>query len=430
MKGAVTYSTKEMAGTLAGVFFGHFGDGLDLVILSYLFVPLALEFRSTVQQVALALTLSLVFSAFGGLLFGAIADRYGRKTGLILSIAVFGLATLAIAAVTQLWQLYIMRAIEGLGVGGEWGIGFAQITEVWSPKWRATGGGVLQSVFIIGSLVGAFISGYTLTVFGNLVGWRYAFIIAGIIALVGIPVVWLAMPESKYWQQYHANAQKRKEQGISERTPIAEIFEPNVRRWTMLILLIGGANLFIYFAYSSFMPTLLAVVYKLPPAKYTPMLILGQAIAVPFYWINGLLADIKGRKATAIGYGAMYILSVIGFLASVIEKQPYMSVFSFGLFYAYMFVSISQGISGEYGVWFGEHFPTRMRATATNFGYMVGRGIAGALASLLVPILYTGLGGIRFIGIAMSIAMIVGAVFQFGGIFGLRETKGTIISAD
>ncbi|MDS0256542.1 MFS transporter [Thermoplasmatales archaeon AK] len=373
MEASISYNNKERAGTLAGILFGHFGDGLDLVIISYLFVPLSLEFHATVQEVAIALTISLVFSAFGGLLFGAIADRFGRKKGLLLSIAVFGISTLATAGVNQLWELYFLRAIEGLGIGGEWGIGFAQITEVWSPKWRATGGGILQGVFIIGSLVGAFTAGYSLTAFGEFLGWRYAFIIAGIIALVGIIIIWIAVPESKYWLKYHRDAQEQKQKGITEKTPLVEIFNPSVRRWTLFALLIGGSNLFIYFSYASFMPTLLAVGYGLTPAKYTTMLVLGQAIAVPFYWINGFLADTVGRKSTAVGYGVIYIVAVIAFLISIIEKQPYLTVFTFGLFYAYTFVSIGQGISGEYGVWYSEHFPTRMRSTATNFGYMVGR---------------------------------------------------------
>ncbi|MEM0158167.1 MAG: MFS transporter, partial [Thermoplasmataceae archaeon] len=422
MESTISYSNRERYGTLLGILFGHFGDGLDLVIISYLFVPLSIEFKVSVQEIAIALTISLVFSAFGGLLFGAIADRFGRKKGLLLSIAVFGLSTMATAAVGQLWQLYLVRAIEGLGIGGEWGIGFAQITEVWSPKWRATGGGILQGVFIIGSLTGAFTAGYTLTRFGEFLGWRYAFVIAGIVALVGVIIILVAMPESKYWARYKEIARKKKEQGVAEKTPLSEIFQPEVRRWTLFALLIGGSNLFIYFSYSSFMPTLLAIGYGLTPAKYTTMLVLGQAIAVPFYWVNGFVSDIIGRKPTAIGYGAAYIIAVVIFLVSILQKEPYLTVFSFGLFYAYTFVSIGQGISGEYGVWYSEHFPTRMRSTATNFGYMVGRGIAGALASLLVPIIYSGLGGIRFVGLAMSIAMLVGSIFQFGGLFGLKET--------
>jgi SHS family lactate transporter-like MFS transporter len=427
---SLTYTRRETAGTLSGIIFGHFADGMDLVIISYLFLALSAEFKVSVADIAIALTISLIFSAFGGIIFGSIADRYGRRTGLILAIAVFGVATLLTAGITQLWQLYLLRAIEGLGVGGEWGIGFAQITEVWSPKTRATGGGLLQGFFIVGSIVGAIVSGYTISVYGASLGWRYAFLIAGIIGVASTFVVMFFVPESKYWLAYHKEVESSPEMKKKEKAPLVDIFTPEVRRWTLIVLLIGSANLFIYFAYSSYMPTLLAVVYSMKPAQYTLLLVVGQSIAVPFYIVNGILADKFGRKITAISYGLVYIVSVVLFFVIILEKIPYVALFAFPLLYAYTIVSLAQGISGEYGVWWSEHFPTRMRSTATGFGYMVGRGIAGALATLLIPVLYDGLGGIKMVGVAISIAMLVGVVFQFGGLFGLKETLGTKVKVD
>ncbi|OWP56856.1 MAG: hypothetical protein B2I17_03600 [Thermoplasmatales archaeon B_DKE] len=427
---SLSYTSREKAGTLSGIMFGHFADGMDLVIISYLFLALSSEFKVSVADIAIALTISLVFSAFGGIIFGSIADRYGRRTGLILSIAVFGVATLLSAGITQLWQLYLLRAIEGIGVGGEWGIGFAQITEVWSPKTRATGGGLLQAFFIIGSIVGAIVSGYAISIYGDLLGWRYAFLIAGIIGVASTFVVMFFVPESKYWLAYHKEVEISPELKKKEKIPLVDIFTPEVRKWTLIVLLIGSANLFIYFSYSSYMPTLLAVVYRMSAAQYTLLLVVGQSIAVPFYMINGILADKYGRKITAIGYGIVYLVSVILFFVIILAKVPYIALFAFPLLYAYTIVSLAQGISGEYGVWWSEHFPTRMRSTATGFGYMVGRGLAGAMATLLIPILYDGLGGIKMVGVAVSIAMVVGVLFQLGGLFGLKETLGMKVKID
>ncbi len=439
----VTYTSRERWGSLGSVLFGHFADGFDLVLISYLFSPLALYFTGNPHDLApitIALTISLVFSAFGGLLFGWIADRYGRKVGLMLSIGIFGLTTLAIAGVTQLWQLYTLRAIEGLGIGGEWGIGFAQISEVWSKKTRATGGGLLQSVFIIGSIAGAITAGAAISALGfaNPLTWRYSFVVAGIIGLVGVPVVKFVLPESKQWLEYN---RKRKAGELPKdydvRSPIIQVLlSKDYRRYAWIALLIGGANLFIYFSYASFMPTLLIVGYGLSTApigllinQFTEILILGQAIAVPFYVLNGWAADRFGRKSTAFVFGTFYLVSVIAFLAVVLAHTHYVSLLMFSLFYAYTFVSIGQGVSAEYGVWYSEHFPTKMRSTATNFGYMVGRGVAGGSAPLVVPALYGALGGITHLGEAMGIAMLVGAIVQLIGYFGLKETKGVDITS-
>ncbi len=439
----VTYTNRERWGSLGSVLFGHFADGFDLVLISYLFSPLALYFtgKSTdLAPITLALTISLVFSAFGGLLFGWIADRYGRKVGLMLSIGIFGLTTLAIAGVTQLWQLYTLRALEGLGIGGEWGIGFAQISEVWSKKTRATGGGLLQSVFIIGSIAGAITAGIAISAFGfaNPLSWRYSFVVAGIIGLIGVPVVKFVLPESKQWLEYN---RKRKAGELPKdydvRSPIIQVLlSKEYRKYAWIALMIGGANLFIYFSYASFMPTLLIVDYHLSKAftgilinQFTEILILGQAIAVPFYVLNGWAADRFGRKSTAFVFGTFYLVSVIAFLAVVLAHTPYVSLVMFSLFYAYTFVSIGQGVSAEYGVWYSEHFPTKMRSTATNFGYMVGRGVAGGSAPLVIPALYGALGGLSHLGEAMGIAMLVGAVVQLIGYFGLKETKGTELTS-
>lgn len=438
----LTYTSRERWGSLGSVLFGHFADGFDLVLISYLFVPLSIYFHTNgdLAPITLALTISLVFSAFGGLLFGWVADRYGRKVGLMLSIGIFGLTTLAIAGVTQLWQLYTLRAIEGLGIGGEWGIGFAQISEVWNKKTRATGGGLLQSVFIIGSIAGAITAGIFISSLGftNPVTWRYSFVVAGLIGLIGVPVVKFVLPESKQWLEYN---RKRKAGELPKdydvRSPIIQVLlSKEFRKYAWVALLIGGANLFIYFSYASFMPTLLIVGYhlsKVPSGilinQFTEVLILGQAIAVPFYVLNGWAADRFGRKATAFVFGTFYLVSVIGFLYTVLQHSAFTSVLMFSLFYAYTFVSIGQGVSAEYGVWYSEHFPTKMRSTATNFGYMVGRGVAGGSAPLVIPALYGALGGITHLGEAMGIAMLVGAVVQLIGYFGLKETIGTELTS-
>lgn len=428
MESNISYTRNERYGALGGILFGHFSDGYDLVLISYLFFPMAHEFHTGIPQIALALTISLVFSALGGVVFGWFADRFGRKKGLILSLAIFGLSTLLTAGINSLWQLYLLRAIEGIGIGGEWGIGFAQITEVWSPKTRATGGGILQAVFIIGSITGAFTAGYTLQAYGFSLGWRYAFVIAGVVALIGIAVVQLIMPESKFWKDYDSKRRKGElPKDYDIRSPLIQIFSKKVRRWTLFSLLIGGANLFIYFSYASFMPTLLGTL-SVPIADYTLILVLGQAIAVPFYWLNGYFADRFGRKSSAIGYGIIYIIAVVSFMGANVLKTPYLMLVAFPLFYTYTFVSIGQGVSGEYGVWYSEHFPTKMRSTATNFGYMVGRGFAGGLAPIVIPLIAASLGGLSHLGIAMSIAMLVGVIVQFIGFFGLKETKGTEVT--
>ncbi|MDG7016603.1 MAG: MFS transporter [Nitrososphaerota archaeon] len=420
----VYYSTEKFVIYLA-VLLGFMFDGYDLLLTSFVLGPMATYFNVSIATVAFALTLVLVSSVIGGIFFGWLADRIGRRPVLFITIITYGITTILAGAVTSIPMFYLLRFLTGLGVGGEWGIGFSLLSEAYSEKTRGKAGGFLASMYVFGSLLGAVTADYTLTTFGSSLGWRYAYIIAGVSALV-LVLLRLAMPESKVWLRYKEYKKQGKlPPGYSQRSPILDIFSRKYIRYTLSGTLMAVAYLFFTYSYLSFIPTYFHSVYNIPVPVYTEMIVIAEVIGIIGYILNGFLSDTIGRKKTAVVYGVLSILSILWFWYEAVQAPAFTGIFSFPVFYAYSAVYFSAGFIAQFGVWIGEHFATRMRATGSNFSYMVGRGLGGGLPPILVP-LWTGFGGL---GIAMSIGMMAGAIVQFAAILGLKETKGTKITA-
>lgn len=421
----IVYTSAQKLSVYVGVLLGYMFDGYDLLITSFVLAPTAAYFHVSIGTVAFALTLVLVSSVIGGIFFGWLADRIGRRPVLFLTIVTYALTTLLTAFVNSIPMFYLLRFLSGLGIGGEWGIGFSMLNEVYSEKTRGKAGGLLQSMYVFGSLAGALTANYTLTTYGSSVGWRYAYLIAGVAPLV-LLVLRVIMPESKIWLRYQEYKRQGKlPPGYSQRSSIADIFTRQYVKYTLFGTLFAVGNLFFAYSFLSFIPTYFGKVYGIPVPTYTRMIVSAQLVGIVGYVLNGLLSDLIGRKKTAYVYGLVAVLSVVWFWYEATQAPPFRGIFSFPVFYAYCAIYFSAGFLAQFGVWIGEHYATKMRATGSNFAYMVGRGLGGGLAPILVP-LWTGFGGL---GVAMSIGMMIGAILQLASVLGLKETRGIKITA-
>src|SRR5579884_83974 len=139
--------------------------------------------------------------------FGWLADIFGRKRILLLTILTFGVFTLLTGFATNVDQVYILRFLAGLGIGGEWGIVFSLLNEAWQEKTRGKAGSVLFSMYPYGLLLAALTAGIFLSKFGNVLGWRYSFMFVGSLSLA-LLLLRFVLPESKMWQAY---IQRKKE---------------------------------------------------------------------------------------------------------------------------------------------------------------------------------------------------------------------------
>jgi len=139
---------------LAG-FLGWTFDAFDFFILTYVLAQVAAEFHQPISSIALTLTASLFMRPFGALLFGLMADRYGRRIPLILDILFFSVMEVASGLAPTYRIFLILRLLYGVGMGGAWGVGASLAMESVPAKWRGVFSGILQEGYALGNLLAA-----------------------------------------------------------------------------------------------------------------------------------------------------------------------------------------------------------------------------------------------------------------------------------
>ncbi len=422
----ITYTSVEKRRILLSVFLGYLFDGYDLQIISYVLPQMSMSLNSSISAIALGITYSLWGSVVGGFVFGWLADIYGRKRVLLLTIFTFGIFTLLTGFVTDVSQVYLLRFLAGLGIGGEWGIGFSLLNEAWSEKSRGKAGSVLFSMYPYGILAATLTSGVLLARFGSTLGWRYSFIVVGILSLSLLSLRFI-LPESKLWMAYN----EKKRNGLlpkdyDTRTPVLQIFSKKMRVTTILISFFSAFALFGGYSMIVFTPTYFAKGLHIPVVDYTLIIALALLIGTPGYFVDGFLADKLGRKRAIQIFVPGIIITLMAFYLQVLNHPSYTNILTFPLFYALIAFNFFQGYFGHLGVWFGELYPTKVRATASNFAFVViGRGLGAASAPIIIPIFVT---YIQNLGLAMTVGGIVGAVGAILISFFVKETKGTILT--
>jgi len=180
-------------------FLGWMLDAFDFFVLVFLVDTLAAQFQVTKADLVFTITLTLAMRPVGAVIFGLLADRYGRRRPLMANVIFFSLIELLCGFVPNYTVFLILRALYGIGMGGEWGVGASLAMEAAPPKWRGVLSGVLQSGYPLGYLLAALAARFIQPTFG----WRAMFWIGGAPALLAL-YIRSKVQESEAWKQHRA----------------------------------------------------------------------------------------------------------------------------------------------------------------------------------------------------------------------------------
>jgi MFS family permease len=395
---------RALVAASLGWMLDSFDVNLYALVLVNLMPSLGLD-RTAAGSIA---SLTLLVAAAGGLIFGVVADRWGRTRALMASVLLYSVFTAACGFATSAVQLAVFRVGLGLGMGGEWASGAALVSEVWPDRHRAKALAFMQSSWAIGFALAAIVN-YTVQVVLGL-EWRWVFFVGVVPALF---TLWIrrSVPEPAVW--------RASEHRISAASRISRLFASGAGV-TIALALMNASALFAYWGFNTWVPAYLSTAEAaggrgLTTSTMTALVVANQVGTWFGYVSFGFIADAIGRRRTYVIYlvlaaALVWAFTSVSSVAGLLALGPVASFFATGHF------------SG-FGTVTSELYPTEIRATAQGFTYNIGR-LASAFAPRLVGSAAQSHGYPAALTIVAA-ALLVGALFW---VF-IPETKGRRIEA-
>lgn len=419
---SLTVAQKKIA---IGSFLGWSLDGYDIVLMllvvpsiSQLFFPSQDPVFSILATFA-SYTVTLIMRPLGSVIFGIYGDKFGRKKSMIITILGFSVATFAVGllptyavvGVLAPILLIMVRLIQGIFAGGEWGSGAVLTIESIPKQKRGLLSGFLQSGFSFGFLLAA-ISFQIITIIfpGHLFeefGWRILFftgIIPGFVALF----VRLSMDESPLW------IKKNKENGLEKISLRSIVFGIHKKEFLLCAAIMTGL-VYMYHGSISILPTYLEQFGNFEKEQIALIMIYATASSWVGMILTGWLSQKIGRKKSMLIFVSTSILISIP-LASAILDNVYGLVL-----YVIVFAFVISTASGPIPAYFSERFPTQIRNSAAGFSYNAGL-IFGSWSPLIALYLMSSVPK-QMIPVALGINIIIGAIILIIPTLLSRETR-------
>jgi len=380
-------------------------DFYDLILYSFLLIPLGKELHFSREELSWIFGASLLATAAGGVVFGFLSDRFGRKAILQATILVFSAGTFASGLAPGFFWLMVARIVTGLGVGGEWGTGQTYVAETFPANVRARYGAFVQTGAPIGVALASLVGGFL----APAIGWRACFLVSGIPALL-VVVIRRRLPESDVWE-----ARRRDPDRISGGpSPLGVILSPAYRGVFLRGLILTIFTMSAYWFTYTWLPGYLHDERHFSMAKSASWILVTQAGGLLGYASFGFVADRFGRRPAFTAYSLTFaagLAMTTVFWGSIAARPAVVLSFMF-------LVGLGTGVWGGFGPLFAELFPTMVRGAAMGSIYNIARGV-----QFVTPIAVTVIA--REYGLAggMSLAAVFAAATA-GWIWTFPETRG------
>ena len=329
-------------------FLGWTLDAFDFFVLVFLMDTLAAEFQVSKSAIVDTLTATLVMRPVGAVVFGLLADRYGRRKPLMANVVFFSVIELLSGFAPNFTVFFILRTVYGIGMGGEWGVGASLAMESAPPKWRGILSGILQSGYSIGYMLAAVAARFVLPT----LGWRAMFWIGGIPALLAF-YIRLRVRESEAWKQHRAPT-------------VGAILKTASGHWKIFSYLVLLMTLMMFLSHGTqdLYPDFLKSAKAINPAWVAYIAIIYNIGAVLGAILFGHLSEDLGRRRSIV---AALVLSLAMILPWAFGTS--LAVLALGAFL------MQAGVQGAWGIipaHLNELSPDAVRGLMPGFAYQLG----------------------------------------------------------
>ncbi|HHE3607567.1 TPA: MFS transporter [Pasteurella multocida] len=347
---------------LLGSAVGYAMDGFDLLILGFMLSAISADLALTPAQSGSLVTWTLIGAVAGGIIFGALSDKYGRVRVLTWTIVLFAVFTGLCAFAQGYWDLLIYRTIAGIGLGGEFGIGMALAAEAWPARHRAKASSYVALGWQVGVLGAALLTPLLLPH----IGWRGMFLVGIFPAFVA----WYLRAKLHEPEIFVKKQTALERQKTSRLEPFRLLIKDKATaKISAGIVVLTSVQNFGYYGIMIWMPNFLSKQLGFSLTKsgvWTAVTICGMMFGI---WLFGQLADRIGRKPSFLLFQFGAVISI--FTYSQMSDPTYM------LFAGAVLGMFVNGMMGGYGALMSEAYPTQARATAQNVLFNLGRAVGG-----------------------------------------------------
>jgi SHS family lactate transporter-like MFS transporter len=346
--------TPEQRNVTIAAYLGWTLDAFDFFLMVFVFKDIAKEFHVGIPDVAVAVVLTLAMRPVGALIFGRLADKFGRKPTMMANILLYSVLEMASGFAPSLWSLLVLRALFGIAMGGEWGVGSALTMETIPAKSRGFVSGLLQAGYPSGYLLASVVFG----LFYEQIGWRGMFMV-GVLPALLVLYIRRNVKESPAWETMSKT-----------KKPRVGLVKTLIANWQLSLYSIILMTAFNFFSHGTqdVYPTFLREQHHFDPHTVSLIVITLNIGAIVGGLSFGSISEKIGRRK-AIFYAALIALPVLPLWAFSVDPM----MLAAGAFL--MQISV-QGAWGVIPVHLNEISPDEVRATFPGLVYQLGNLLA------------------------------------------------------
>jgi len=394
--------TSDQRNVVIASFLGWTLDAFDYFLLVFVLKDIAGEFHTQIAAVTVALLLTLAMRPVGAFIFGRAADRWGRRPTLMVDVLCYSAVEFASGFAPSLAALLVLRALYGIAMGGEWGVGASLTMETIPPKARGLVSGLLQSGYPTGYFIASIVYGALFSV----IGWRGMFMV-GVMPALLVFYIRRKVPESPSWRP------ERQAQGGT-----LAVLKSHWRLGVYAIVLMTAFNFFSHGTQDLY-PTFLEVEHHLSPHAVGTIAVIYNIGAIIGGIICGALSETTGRRRMIVICALMSL--------PILPLWAFSSTAATLALGAFLMQIMVQGAWGVIPVHLNELSPGAARGTFPGFVYQLGNLLAAANATIQAEVA-TANGGNYGLALAL-VAGIVAIVIVLLTAFG-PESKGVALQSE